>query len=156
MENGRSVIGCKWVFKAKYTNDGRVDRYKGRLVAKGYSRTQGIDYDEKISPVVTYSSVRALLAYGQQRGMLIHQMDVVTAFLNGELEEDIYMEQSEGFVVEGQETLVCKLNNSLYGLKQSPRCWNSTRDKQLKLMGFANSCADHCVYVRSGNHSCLC
>ena len=79
--------------------------------------------------------------------MLIHQMHVVTAFLNGELEEDIYMEQPEGVVVEGKETLVCKLNKSLYGLKQPPKCWNSTLDKQLKLMGFSNSGADHCVYT---------
>ena len=122
--HGRNTIGCKWIFKVKYTCDGKVERFKGCLVAKGYSQQYGIDYDETFSPVVRFSSIRALLAYAIQNGMLIHQKDVVTAFLNGKLDEEIYMQQPEGYIEPGKEHLVCKLKKSLYGLKQSPQCWN--------------------------------
>jgi len=84
------------VFKIKHTNDGRVERFKGRLVAKGYCQKYGIDYYETFSPVVRFSSIRTLLAFAVQKGMLIHQMDVVTAFLNGNLNEDIFMLQPQG------------------------------------------------------------
>ncbi len=99
---------------------------KNTREAKGYSQTYGIDYVETFSPVVKFSSIRALLAYAVQNNMQIHQMDVVTTFLNRELNEDIYMEQPEGYTLKGKEHLVCKLRKSLYGLKQSPRCWNAT------------------------------
>jgi len=114
----REVIGCKWVFKVKYDNDGKIDRFKGRLVAKGYAQQYGIDYDETFSPVVKFSSVRTLIAFAVQNDMLLHQMDVVTAFLNGLLEEEILMHQPEGYTKGGSEHLVCKLEKSLYGLKQ--------------------------------------
>lgn len=145
---GRKSVGCKWVFKAKYTPDGNVDRYKARLVAKGYAQKAGVDYDETYSPVVSFPSLRAVLAEAVDRGMHIHQMDVVTAFLNGSLDEDIYMDQPSGFVQPGDENLVCKLSKSLYGLKQSPRCWNIVLDNFLKSLNFVNSNADQCVYVR--------
>lgn len=143
----RKVIGSKWVFKAKCLPDGSVDRFKARLVAQGYSQQPGIDYDETFSPVVQRSSLRTLLSYGLNRGMLIHQMDVVTAFLNGTLTEEIYIKQPNGFVSPGNEELVCKLNRSIYGLKQSPRCWNMVLDEYLKSLGFVSSGADQCVYV---------
>ena len=101
---------------------GEVERFKGHLVAKGYSQRYGIDYDETFPPVVRLSSLRTLLAYAVQKKMLIHQMDVVTAFLNGELGEEIYMQQPEGYVEPGSEDMLCKLKKSLYGIKQSPRC----------------------------------
>jgi len=126
LPDGRSVVGCKWVFQVKLDSNRRIQRFKGRLVAKGYSQKHGIDYDETFSPVVRFSSIRTLLAFAVQRGVLIHQMDAVTAFLNDQLEEEIYMQQLPGYVEEGQEELVCKLKKSLYGLKQSPRCWNMT------------------------------
>jgi len=124
LPDNRSVIGCKWIFKVKYGNHGQVERFKGRLVAKGYSQKYGIDFDETFSPVVRFDSIRALLAFAVQKKMLIHQMDVVAAFLHGDLEEVIYMEQPEGYVIPGKEDMVCQLEKSLYGLKQSPRCWN--------------------------------
>ena len=90
------------VVKVEYTCDGKVERFKGRLVPKGYSQKYGIDYDETFSPVVRFSSIRALLAYAVQNDMIIHHMDVVTAFLNGKLDEEIYMQQPEGYVKPGR------------------------------------------------------
>ena len=113
------------MFKTKQDCNGKVERYKARLVAKSYTQKHGVDYDETFSPVVRYSSIRALLAFAVQNKMLIHQMDVVTAFLNGTLEEEIYMEQPPGYVREEREQLVCKMKKSLYGLKQSSRCSNT-------------------------------
>ena len=121
---GRKPIGCRWVFKTKIGSDGKVERYKARLVAKGYTQKHGVDYNETFSPVVRYSSIRALLAFAVQNNLMIHQMDVVTAFLNGTLHEEIYMEQPPGYINSGEENLVCKLKRSIYGLKQSSRCWN--------------------------------
>ena len=109
LPTGRKSVGCKWIFKTKCTSDGKVERYKARLVAKGYTQKPGEDYDETFSPVVRYSSIRTLLAFAVQNGMIIHQMDVVTAFLNGTLDEDIYMEQPPGCIKKGEEHLVCKL-----------------------------------------------
>ena len=98
LPSGRKPIGCRWVFKVKHGSDGKVEWSKGCLVAKGYAQKYGIDYEETFSPVVRFSSIRALLAFVVENDMLIHQMDVVTAFLNGSLEEEIYMEQPEGYV----------------------------------------------------------
>ena len=101
LPEGRTTIGCRWVLKTKYKADGSVERYKARLVAKGYAQKYGIDYNETFSPVVRFSSIRTLLAFALQNSMYVHQMDVVTAFLNGELDEEIFMEQPEGYVVPG-------------------------------------------------------
>ena len=117
-------------------------------MAKGCSQKYGIDYDETFSPVVCFSSIRGLLAFAVQNDMLIHQMDVVTAFLNGRLDEEIYMAQPDGYVEAGKEHLVCKLGKSIYGLKQSPRCWNRAFSEYLESIGFEQSAADPCVYIR--------
>ena len=145
----RKPIGCKWVFKVKHGSDGSVEWLKGQLVAKGCSQKYGIDYDETYSPVVRFSSIRGLLAFAVQNSMLIHQMDVVTAFLNGKLDEEIYMAQLDGYVEAGKEHLVCKLKKSVYGLKRSPWCWNRAFSEYLESIGFEQSAADPCVYIRS-------
>ena len=149
LPSNRKAAGCKWVFKLKYGVDGTVERFKARLVAKGYAQKYGIDYDETFSLVVRFSSIQILLAFAVQRDMLIHQMDVVTAFLNGSLEEEIYMDQPEGYVKTGQEHLVCKLEKSLYGLKQAPRCWNKAFREHLENNGFTQTSSDACVYVKT-------
>ena len=127
------------MYKVKTGADGSVERYQARLVAQGYMQKFGTDYDETFCPVVRMESLRSLIALSVQFGLQLHQVDVTTAFLNGELEEEVYMQQPRGFVFEGKENLVCKLKNSIYGLKQSPRCWNTALDKQLKEMGFVQS-----------------
>ena len=117
----RSTIGCKWVFRIKYRSNGEVEHFKARLVAKGFAQKHEIDYDETFSPAVRFVSIRALLAFAVQHGMIIHQMDVVTAFLNGELEEELYMQQPEGYVQIESEHLVCMLIGNLYMDLSSPQ-----------------------------------
>ncbi len=116
----RKAIGSRWVFKVKHQRDGWMERYKCRLVAKGYSQKYRADFDDIFSPVVRFSSIRTLLSFAVQNNPHVDQMDVVTAFLNWHLDEEIYMEQPEGFVQPGEEHLVCKLKRSMYGLKQFP------------------------------------
>ena len=142
----RKAVGSKWVFKVKTTADGSIERYKACLVAQGCSQKYGVDYDETFSPVVRPESIRTLIALSVQDGLKLHQMDVTTAFLNGDLDGEIYMKQPEGFASEGQAHLVCKLKKSIYGLKQAPRCWNTVLDVQLKKMGFSQSTSDPCIY----------
>ena len=126
-----------------------MERYKARLVAQGFSQKFGTDYDETFCPVVRMESLRTLIALAIQNGLKLHQIDVTTAFLNGELKEEVFMKQPEGFIVKGQEHLVCRLKRSIYGLKQSPRCWNSALDSQLKKMGFIQADSDPCIYRAS-------
>lgn len=148
LPEGRKKVSCKWVFKVKRDKDGNIDRYKGHLVVRGFSQEGGVDYFETFSPVVRLDSICALLAFAVQQAMNIHQMDVVTAFLNGHLEEEIYMEQPEGFIESGKEHLVCRLKCSLYGLKQAARCWNQELDEFLLSNNFIQSVADPCIYFR--------
>ena len=110
---GRNIIDSKWVFKVKTNADGTIERHKARLVARGFTQTAGVDFEETFSPVVKYTSIRTLCAIVNQLDLELHQMDVSTAFLNGDLQEEIYMKQPEGYVKEGQENLVCKLKKSL-------------------------------------------
>jgi hypothetical protein len=149
LPKGRKPISCKWVFKIKHGVDGEVERYKARLVARGFTQTFGVDYNEAFAPVAKFVSIRCILALAAIEDMEIHQMDVKTAFLNGDLEEEIYMEQPEGFTHEGDH-LVCKLHKSLYGLKQSPRAWNQKLDTFLKNIKFTKSDADFSVCCASG------
>ena len=143
-------VGCKWVFKKKSDAEGKVERYKTRLVAQGFAQKYGQDYDETFCPVVWFESVRTVIALAAKYGLKLHQMDITTAVLNGDLKESIYMKQPEGCAVKGKEKLVCKLKKSLYGLKQSPRCWNEALHKHLKKVGFEQTNSDPCVYTASG------
>lgn len=143
----RKIVGTKWVFKVKRDDHGNPERYKARLVAKGFTQQWGQDYDETFSPVVRFETIRALIAISAAEGLVLHQMDVATAFLNGEIDEEIYVKQPEGFGVKGKEHLVCRLKKSLYGLKQSPRCWNVMLARVLSKMGFVQTNEDPCLYV---------
>ena len=142
----RKVVGSKWVYKRKMKADGSIERYKARLVAQGFTQRAGQDYDETFSPVVRSESLRTTIAIAVQNDMMLHHMDVTSAFLNGDLEE-VFMKQPEGFEVKGKEQMVYKLKKSLYGLKQAPRCWNMTLDQQLKKLGFIQSSSDPCLYI---------
>ena len=148
LPEGCKTIGCRWVFKRKYKEDGSIERYKARLVAKGYSQRYGVDYHEKFSPVVRFDTLRTLLSFAVQNELLIDQMDVTTAFLNGYLDEEIYIEQPPGYEVKGKENLVCKWKRSLYGLKQSSRCWNQRFTTYLQELGFERCESDYCVFVK--------
>ena len=141
---GRKAVGSKWVLKRKRDADGNVERYK---VAQGYNQKYGIDYDETFCLVVRFESVRTLIALAARQKLQLHHLDVATAFLNGELEEEIFMKQPQQFEEKGKESLVCKLKRSIYGLKQSSRCWNEALDKHLKKMGFRQSNNDPCIYI---------
>ena len=149
LPRSRKPVGSKWVFKVKSDEDGNVERYKARLVAQGFTQKFGADYDETFCPVVRLESIRTLIALSVQHGLQLHQVDVTTAFLNGKLEEEVFMKQPEGFVAKGQDHLVCQLKKSLYGLKQSPRCWNIALDKHLKEIGFVQVESDPCIYRAS-------
>ena len=109
------------VYKTKRDSKGDIERYKARLVAKGYTQQERVDYNETFSPVSTKDSFRVIMALVAHFDLFLHQMDVKIAFLNVNLEEEIYMKQPEGFIQEGRESLVCKLNKSIYGLRQASR-----------------------------------
>ena len=120
---GRSPISCKWVLKRKLNHDGTVARYKARLVARGFSQVEGLDYSETFSPVLRMASFRLLMALATILDLEVHHLDVQTAFLHGDLPEEIYMSQPPGFESHSQPYNVCWLDGSLNGLKQSPRLW---------------------------------
>ncbi|RVW17810.1 Retrovirus-related Pol polyprotein from transposon TNT 1-94 [Vitis vinifera] len=132
---GKKALHNKWVYRIKNEHDGSK-RYKARLVVKGFQQKEGIDYTEIFSPVVKMSTIRLVLGMVAAENLHLEQLDVKTAFLHGDLEEDLYMIQPEGFIVQGQENLVCKLRKSLYGLKQAPRQWYKKFDNFMHRIGF--------------------
>eukprot|EP00253_Pinus_taeda_P021000 PITA_21000 len=151
LPEGRSVVGCRWVFKLKRKVYGSIERYKARLVAKGYSQVEGIDFHDIFSPVVKLVSIRTVLALTVLLNLELEQLDVKTNFLHGDLNEEIYMEQLEGFVRGRSRRLVCKLRKSLYGLRQSPRQWYKKFDSFMVSQNFVRSEYDHCVYFKIFN-----
>jgi transposase InsO family protein len=148
LPKGRKLVDCRWVLGRKYNSEGKPDRYKARLVAKGFTQEYGLDYEETFAPVVHFNSLRMFLTLAVYSKMDVQQMDVVTAFLYGELEEEIFMKQAPGFEDKTEDGLVCKLKKSLYGLKQSPRQWYKLLDKFLRDKGYRRSDVDPCIYVK--------
>ena len=148
LPEGTKTIGCKWVFKKKTNIDGKVHTYKARLVAKGFKQTHGIDYDETFSPIAMLKSIRILIVIVAYHDYEIWKMDVKTAFLNGNLLEDVYMTQPEGFVQPKNSGKVCKLQRSIYGLKQATRSWNLRFDESVKGFGFVKNEDEPCVYKK--------
>jgi len=147
LPKSKKTIGCKWVYKIKRNADGSIDRYKARLVAKGFSQKYDIDYKETFSPVIKYSTIRMMIAIATAKSWRMIQMDVKTAFLYGELEEDIYMKIPEGNLNTKNGNCL-KLKKAIYGLKQASRQWNHTFDNKIKSMGFTQSTYDPCLYYK--------
>jgi len=143
------AIGLKWVYKIKRDENGNVVRHKARLVAKGYVQQAEVDFDEVFAPVARLESVRTMLALAAHQRWEVHHMDVKSAFLNGDLKEEVYVAQPPGFVISGSENKVLRLRKALYGLRQAPRAWNAKLDDTLVSLGFQRSGAEHGVYTRS-------
>ena len=142
----KKAITSKWVFKLKPGINGETTRFKARLVARGFEQTDGVDFVETFAPVVRWETIRILVAIAVHLNWPIHQLDVLTAFLNGILKEDVYMLQPPGFIKLGAEHLVCKLHRSLYGLKQSPRAWYARLHAALLLWNLIQSNSDPNLY----------
>ena len=149
LPEGRQTVGGRWVYTIK-ESPSMAKRYKARYVAKGYSQIKDIDYHETFSPTANLTTIRALMQIAAKQDLILHQMDVKTAYLNAPIDCEIYIEQAEGFETPSNsgEKLVYKLNKSLYGLKQSGRNWNSMLHKYLIENNFVQSNVDHCLYIK--------
>ena len=141
---GRKAIGSRWVFKVKLNADGSVERFKARLVCKGYSQISGIDYDETFAPVSRYDSLRLITALAAHFNLDLHQLDIKTAFLNGQLDEEIWMSPPPGIGLSGK---VLRLRKALYGLKQAPLKWYQKLSQVLSEKGFSSSNFDPCLFI---------
>src|ERR1041385_7018640 len=153
LPNDRKAVENKWIFKKKTDADGSISIYKARLVAKGVRQIQGVDYEETFSPVAMIKSIRILLAIAAYHYYEIWQMDVKTAFLNGNIEEELYMMQPKGFVDPRNAGKVCKLQRSIYGLNQASRSWNLRFDEVIKAFGFVQNVEEFCVYKKLSGSS---
>ena len=143
---GAKCIGSGWVFRLKRNADGSIERYKARLVAKGYSQRPGFDYTEVFAPTFRYAAIRTIIALAAINDLHLHSVDISHAFINGDLEETIYMRQAEGFH-KGASNRVCRLRKSLYGLKQAARQWNKKLHDTLLAMGFKRLESDRSIYI---------
>ncbi|MCO5569460.1 hypothetical protein L7F22_023172 [Adiantum nelumboides] len=152
----RKLVTCKWLLRKKFHADGSVSRYKARLVARGFTQIPGMDYSETFSPVLRITSFRVLIAIAARFGFLLHQMDVRTVFLNGDLQEEIYMSQPDGGYTSLQHPdYVCRLLKALYGLKQSPRQWYLRFHQCMISLGYTRFQSDANVYSRHSTNVLL-
>ncbi|GJY67871.1 zinc finger, CCHC-type containing protein [Tanacetum coccineum] len=140
--------GCKWIFKRKLKVDGTIKKFKARLVIQGFKQKSGIDYFDTYALVARISTIRLLIAMASIHNLIIHQMDVKTTFLNGDLDEEVYMNQPQGFIMPGNENKVCKLIKSLFGLKQAPKQWHQKFDEVVLSNSYLLNQADKCVYSK--------
>jgi transposase InsO family protein len=145
LPSDRKAISTKWVFRVKTNPDGSIAKLKARLVARGFQQKEGMDYTETFAPVVKWNTLRSVVALAGHHGWELYHLDVKTAFLNGTIDEDIYVEQPPGFT-SPHSTLVCKLKKALYGLKQAPRAWYTKMDTYLSSQGLHKSSADSNLY----------
>ena len=156
LSRGIKTIGCKWIFKTKHDSKGNVERYKAKLVAKGYTQKEGINYEETFSPVSKKDSLRIVMALVTHFDLELHQMDVKTAFLNGDLHEEVYMDQPEGFQDKGKEHMVYKLKKSIYDLKQTSKQWYLKFHEILITFGFKENLVDQCICLKiNGSKICI-
>ncbi|CAL9017140.1 unnamed protein product [Prunus brigantina] len=145
----KPIIGVKCVYKTKLNLDGSVQKNKARLVAKGYSQKPGIDFNETFAPVARLDTIRTLIALAAQRGWKLFQLDVKSAFLNGVLDEEVYVDQPLGFVIKNKEDGVYRLKKALYGLKQAPRAWYDEINSYFTTAGFQRSPSEATLYVKT-------
>jgi hypothetical protein len=150
-QRGQKVIPVHWIFSVKVDEFGNISRFKARLVAQGCRQVPGIDVDEVFAPTSSFGARRALLAVAAAKDFEIHQVDIKTAFLNGELEEEVYVSQPPGFE-NGDTNIVCRLKKALYGLKQAPRAWHKTLSDKLQTMGYTVCKSDAGVYIKTDEH----
>jgi hypothetical protein len=143
---GLRSISARWIFKLKPSLDGTDALYKGRIVARGNEQIHGVNFQEAFVPMVRWESIHLIIALAASHCWPLFQLDVITAFLNGALSNDVYMLQPPGCIVLGQEHLVCKLKRSLYGLRQSPRAWYARIDIYLQHKGLRRTSANPNVY----------
>lgn len=149
LPEGGKKIGVKWVYKTKFNENGEVDKYKARLVVKGYSQQYGVDYTEVFAPVARMETIRLVVALAAQKGWIIYQLDVKSAFLHGELNEEVFVEQPCGYVQKGNEHKVYKLKKALYGLKQAPRAWYSRIEAYFMKEGFKRCDYEHTLFIKT-------
>ena len=148
LPEGHRPIGYKWVYKTKRDHKGKIEKFKARLVAKGFTQREGVDYEATLSPVSSKDSFRVIMALVAHFDMELHQMDVKTVFLNGDLNEEVYMIQPEGFVGNDSSKLVCRLKKSIYGLKQASRQWYLKFHSVVASYGFVENKVDQCIYCK--------
>jgi hypothetical protein len=152
LPEGKKAVSCKWVFTVKQNLEGKMEWYKVRLVARGYSQTYGIDYDETFTLVAKMSTVKTLISCAANFGWPLHQLDVKNTFLHGDLQEEVYMEIPHGLSKPDIVGKVCRLKKSLYGLKQSPRAWFDRFRRALCSMGYKQCNGDHTVFYKHSGH----
>ncbi|GKA51358.1 zinc finger, CCHC-type containing protein [Tanacetum coccineum] len=145
---GCKPLGCKWIFKRKLKVDGMIEKFKARLVIQGFKQKSRIDYLDTYALVARISTIRLLIAMASIHNLIIHQMDMKTAFLNGDIDEEVYMNQPQGFIMLGNENKVCKLIKSLYGLKRAPKQWHQKFNEVVLSNGYLINQADKCVYSK--------
>ncbi|KAI3708032.1 hypothetical protein L2E82_37034 [Cichorium intybus] len=151
LPEGHKSIGVKWVYKTKLNERGEIDKHKARLVVKGYKQKYGIDYQEVFAPVIRLETIRLVLALAAQKEWKVHQMDVKSAFLNGTLKENVYIDQPIGYIEKGNENKVCHLKKALYGLKQAPRAWYSRIESYFIENGFRKCPQEHTLFIQEKN-----
>ncbi|OMO89784.1 Integrase, catalytic core [Corchorus capsularis] len=151
----QNIVGSKWVYRIKYKSDGSIERYKARLVAKGFHQQLGLDYDETFSPVVKAPTIRLVLSLACSYNLDLQQLDVKNAFLHGNLNEDVYMQQPQGFVDPTRPGHVCRLQKAIYGLKQAPRAWFKRFSSVLLEHGFRMSQADSSLFIQRTTRGCI-
>lgn len=147
LPSGHKAISSKWVYKIKHNPDGTIERYKVRLVIKGFHQKEGLDYKHTFAPVAKIATVRVIVAIATAKGWPLLQLDINNAFLHGYIDEDIYMKPPEGYH-KAKEGQVCKLKRSLYSLKQASRQWNQELSKFLLELGYIQSKHDYSMFVK--------
>ncbi|CAJ2657083.1 unnamed protein product [Trifolium pratense] len=155
LPSDKKAIAVKWVFKLKLNPDGSIAKHKARLVARGFLQREGLDYSEVYSPVARIETVRLVVAIANARDWPMYHLDVKSAFLNGPLEEVVFVTQPPGFVIKGKENMVYRLKKALYGLKQAPRAWNKRIDGFLVKQGFSKCKSEYGVYVQKSTSSII-